>query len=217
MESLKLNDRSEITISIVWLFFLLLVPVLVQAQNEQVGDLNTATINSTVDSNNVSNVDSKTYNGAGSSSQMPVYSTVAPSLMSSGNDSCLMSQVGGLQFVLFGASAGRYVQDSKCNRRKNAKTLNQLGMNVAAVSLLCQDTTVWRSMFVSGTPCPLLVGGKLVVGRAAFLAMKTNPEIYIPDYKKNEGFYDYLLGVGEDSEEITSDSGSISERFRTSN
>lgn len=200
-----------------WWFIALLLPVCAVAQNNQVGDLNTATLNSTVDSNNVSNVESKTYNGAGSSSELPVYSAVSPSLISSGNDSCLMSRVGGLQLVVFGASAGKYIQDDECNRRKNAKTLHELGMNVAAVSLLCQDSTVWRSMFVSGTPCPLLAGGRLVVGRAAFMAMKASPELYIPDYDHNEDFYNHLLGVGLDSEEVTSDSGSsISERFRTS-
>lgn len=202
---------------VAFISFMLLIPAYAIAQNAQNGDLNSATLNSTVDSNNVNNVENRTYNGAGSSSQMPVYSSVSPSLISSGNDSCLMSQVGGFQLVILGASAGRYIQDNECNRRKNAKTLHELGMNVAAVSLLCQDETVWRSMFVSGTPCPLLVGGKLVVGKAAFMAMKTSPEVYIPDYKVSEDFYNNVLGVGTDSEEDTSDSRSISERFRTSN
>jgi hypothetical protein len=39
-------------------------------------------------------------------------------------------------------------------------------------------------MFISGTPCPILSNGKLVVGKRAFLVMKTQPQIYIPDYGK---------------------------------
>lgn len=199
---------------------LLLVSGVALAQNEnaqQTGDLNSNTQNSMVNSNNETTNNSKTYNGAGSSSEMPVYSAVAPSLMSSGNDTCLKSQSGGMQFVLFGASAGRYVQDPKCNRRKDSKTLKELGMSVAAVSLMCQEKAIWRAMFVSGTPCPLLVNGKLVVGKAAVLAMRRNPEVFIPNYEDNQFYYDFVLNIGgnDDIEEETA-GGSISERYRTS-
>ena len=37
-------------------------------------------------------------------------------------------------------------------------------------------------MFISGTPCPILVNSRLVVGEAAYLAIKQNPELYIPNY-----------------------------------
>jgi len=185
--------------------------------NSQSGDLNTNTQGSVVDSYNETTNNSKTYNGAGSSSQMPVYSAVSPSLMSSGNDTCLKSQSGGLQMILFGASAGRYIQDEECNRRKDAKTLKELGMSIAAVSLMCQENAIWLAMFVSGTPCPVLVNGKLVVGRAAVLAMRQNPELFIPDYKKNENFYNVVLSIGgDDSGEEESSVDSISDRYRTS-
>lgn len=199
---------------------LLLLCGVAAAQNEnaqQNGDLNSNTQNSMVNSNNETTNNSKTYNGAGSSSEMPVYSAVAPSLMSSGNDTCLRSQSTGLQFVLFGASAGRYVQDDQCNRRKDSKTLKELGMSIAAVSLMCQENQVWTAMFMSGTPCPILINGKLVVGRAAMLAMRRSPEILIPNYKKNQFFYDFVLNIGGDDEvEEESVGGSISERYRTS-
>ena len=90
--------------------------VMAQETNTQTGDLNTNTQNSTVSSNNTTN--SKTYNGAGSSG-MPVTSTISPSLMSSGNDSCLRSTVGGVQLAIIGVSAGKYYQDLECNRRKD--------------------------------------------------------------------------------------------------
>lgn len=187
------------------------------AQNGQNGDLNTNTQESTVNSNNSTTNNSKTYNGAGSSSEMPVYSAIAPSLMSSGNDTCLKSKTGGIQLVLFGASSGYYTQDEKCNRRKDAKTLKELGMSIAAVSLMCQEHAIWEAMFSSGTPCPILVNGKLVVGRAAILAMRRSPEAFIPNYKARKDYYDLVLNIGESDEIEEIDTGtSISERFRTS-
>lgn len=187
------------------------------AENNQEGDLNTNTQDSTVNSNNETTNNSKTYNGAGSSSEMPVYSAIAPSLMSSGNDTCLKSKSGGIQLVLFGATSGYYSQDEKCNRRKDAKTLKELGMSIAAVSLMCQEKEIWTAMFTSGTPCPILVNGKLVVGRAAIMAMRQMPTVFIPDYAKRKPYYDAMLNIGETDEIEEVDSGaSISERFRTS-
>lgn len=187
------------------------------AQNEQNGDLNTNTQDSTVNSNNSTTNTSKTYNGAGSSSQMPVYSAISPSLMSSGNDTCLKSKSGGAQFVMIGISAGKYIQDEKCNRRKDAKTLKELGMSIAAVSLMCQEKEIWTAMFTSGTPCPILVNGKLVVGRAAMMAMRQMPTIFIPDYVEKKPYYDAMLNIGEADEIEEVDSGiSVSQRFRTS-
>lgn len=196
---------------------LLLASSCVFADNGQQGDLNTNTQDSTVNSNNTTTNNSKTYNGAGSSSEMPVYSAIAPSLMSSGNDTCLKSKSGGIQLVLFGATSGYYSQDEKCNRRKDAKTLKELGMSIAAVSLMCQEKEIWTAMFTSGTPCPILVNGKLVVGRAAMMAMRQMPTVFIPDYVKRKPYYDAMLNIGDSDEIEEVDSGaSISERFRTS-
>jgi hypothetical protein len=55
----------------------------------QSGDLNTNQQGATVDSNNETVTNTNQYNGAGSASEIPVASAVAPSLMSGGNDSCL--------------------------------------------------------------------------------------------------------------------------------
>ena len=197
------------------LVFLLLVSNIVFAQesNTQTGDLNTNTQNSTVSSNNTTN--SKTYNGAGASG-MPVTSTISPSLMSSGNDSCLRSTVGGVQLAIIGVSAGKYYQDLECNRRKDAKTLRELGMSVASVSLMCQKLQVWMAMFVAGTPCPVLANSKLIVGKNAYLVMRKNPQFYIPDYDGREDFYNTLLGIGNEVQSDESTTLSISERFRTS-
>lgn len=184
------------------------------ADNRQDGDLNTNTQDSTVNSNNTTN--SKTYNGAGASG-MPVTSAISPSLMSSGNDSCLRSQTGGVQLALVGVSLGKYYQDLECNRRKDAKTLRELGMSVASVSLMCQKLEVWESMFSAGTPCPMLVNSKLVVGKSAYFAMRRYPDKYIPNYLLKKEYYDTALRIngGVNEEENTSNL-TISQRFRTS-
>lgn len=171
------------------------------------GDLNTSNSNN----GNVS----KTYNGAGSRS-MPANTAVAPSLMSTGQQSCLKSISGGLQLVSVGISSGKYVQDPECNRRLNAITLSNMGMKVASVSLMCQNAQVWRAMFMSATPCPIIRSGRLLVGKTAILAIKQNPDMWIPDYEEDKAFYDELLaGGGDDSGEQESNSGSLSERFRS--
>lgn len=121
------------------------------------GDLNTSNSNN----NNVN----KTYNGAGSGRQMPANTAVAPSLMSNGQQSCLKSLSGGVQLVGFGLSSGLYRQDEECNRRLNAITLSNMGMKVASVSLMCQNAQVWRAMFMSATPCPIIRSGRLLVGK----------------------------------------------------
>ena len=41
-----------------------------------------------------------------------------------------------------------------CEKLKNAKTLYDMGMKVAAVSVMCQDPRVFDAMMDAGTPCP---------------------------------------------------------------
>jgi hypothetical protein len=202
------------------LFVLAFMPGIAHAQsNDQTGDLNTSTVNtnSTVSSNNPATTNN--YNGAGAASKVtPPPSAIAPSYMSNGQDTCLAGRSAGVQVNVFGLSAGGYKQDLECNRRRDAKILKDLGMNIAAVALMCQKKTIWISMFDSGTPCPLSINGKLIVGRAAYMTMKRNPKKFIPDYKKRKKHYDTILNIGgEESNEEDTDSGlSISERFRTS-
>lgn len=196
-----------------------------ETNNQQEGSLNTSNNNSTVSSNNVTTDDSvsNTYNGAGASSKIPVGSAIAPSYMSNGPENCLQGSGGSIQTGMLGISRGAHVEDKDCNRRRDSKVLNDLGMKVAAIAMMCQDEQVWRSMFVSGTPCPLLQNGKLIVGKRAFLLMKTQPELYIPDYgpvgkrpTATQEWYNKILRIGETADEQdTEDLGSISDRFRS--
>ena len=70
-------------------------------------------------------------------------------------------------------------------------------------------------MLQSGTPCPILSNGKLVVGKRAILVMKRKPELYIPDYKDNAEWYNGILNIGEVTEDVEEDSMSISDKFRS--
>jgi hypothetical protein len=89
-------------------------------------------------------------------------------------------------------------------------------MTIAAVSLMCTDTEVWISMFNSGTPCPLTINGRLVVGRAAYYTMKKDPLLFIPDYKKRKPFYNLTLQMEKSNDEDIDSSLTISEQYRTS-
>ena len=190
------------------------------AENAQEGSLNTYHgSNSTTNSNNSTKDDSvsNTYNGAGSSSEIPLGSAITPSYMSNGMDTCLKGTGGSLQTVGVGFSSGTYDVDPECNRRRDAKVLADLGMKVSAVARMCQSTDVWKAMFISGTPCPILSNGKLVVGKRAMLVMKRQPETYIPDYnKKTKDWYNNVLNIGGEDTDEEDTTISVSAKFRSS-
>lgn len=199
-------------IAILWLF------ACVAFANQQEGSLNTYNGDgSTTNSNNTTedNSTSNSYSGAGAASQIPVGSAISPSYMSNGIETCLQGVGSSVQTVLLGWSNGKYKSDPDCNRRRDALTLNQLGMKVSAVSRLCESVKVFRAMLNSGTPCPILSGGKLVVGRKALMVLKTKPETYIPDYSDDKDYYDSLLQIGEVVQDEKDDVDIVA-RFRTS-
>ena len=87
--------------------------------------------------------------------ESPPPSAIAPSIGSSySQDLCTTGVAGAVQTQIFGLSAGKSVTDTNCERIKLSKTLYDMGMRVAAVSLMCQDERVWTAMKMAGTPCP---------------------------------------------------------------
>ena len=84
----------------------------------------------------------------------PPPSAISPSLGGSNSDSCTVGVAGAVQTQILGISAGTTTRDLNCERLKNAKTLYDMGMKVAAVSVLCQDLRVFDAMIMAGTPCP---------------------------------------------------------------
>lgn len=121
-----------------------------------------ATTNNVNQNNNVNVNDSKSFSESVSRQvidqnlKSPPPSAIAPSMMSYSQDLCTTGQSGAVQTQILGISAGRTVRDQNCERIKLSKTLYDMGMRVAAVSLLCQDDRVFRAMEMAGTPCPYM-------------------------------------------------------------
>lgn len=100
--------------------------------------------------NSTSNSTSNTTN-----QKTAVNSATAPAMSVYGQDSCVIPLSLGMTVIGFSTTLGSYYHDEECSRRKKAKLLNGLGMKVAAISLMCQDKAVWKSMMDAGTPCPI--------------------------------------------------------------
>ena len=79
----------------------------------------------------------------------------APSYNSMTQDVCAVGISGGVQTFGFGISGGKHAIDKNCERLKLARILNDFGMRVAAVAILCQDERVFESMISAGTVCPI--------------------------------------------------------------
>ena len=92
----------------------------------------------------------------------PPPSAISPNINTSNSDLCTVGVAGAVQTQILGISAGRTVRDMNCEKLKNAKTMYDMGMKVAAVSVMCQDKRVFDAMLNAGTPCPKngLVGDK---------------------------------------------------------
>jgi hypothetical protein len=90
-----------------------------------------------------------------SNQETAVNSATAPAMSVYGQDSCVIPLSIGMTVIGFSTSMGTYYHDMECERRKKSKLLNALGMKVAAISLMCQDKSVWKSMMDAGTPCPI--------------------------------------------------------------
>jgi len=102
----------------------------------------------------------------------------APSYNSMTQDVCAVGASAGVQTFGLGISGGKHFIDKNCERLKLARILNDFGMRVAAVALLCQDERVFESMIQAGTPCP--ISGK--IGKNA-LALWNKYDHERPDYK----------------------------------
>ena len=90
----------------------------------------------------------------------------------SNSDLCTVGIAGAVQTQILGISAGSTVRDMNCEKLKNAKTLFDMGMKVAAVSVMCQDQRVFDAMMMAGTPCPF----NGMIGAEAKAAWITNGE-----------------------------------------
>ena len=113
----------------------------------------TSTATTTYQSGSSSN--STTTNNSTSNVKSAPPSAGAPSYNSMTQDVCAVGVSMGVQTFGIGISGGKHVIDENCERLKLARILNDFGMKVAAVAILCQDERVFESMIQAGTPCPI--------------------------------------------------------------
>ena len=66
----------------------------------------------------------------------PPPSAITPSVNGSSSDLCTVGVAGAVQTQILGISSGETVRDENCERLKIPKTLYDMGMKVAAVSVL---------------------------------------------------------------------------------
>jgi hypothetical protein len=121
----------------------------------------------------------------------PPPSAISPSINSSNTDLCTVGVSGAVQTQILGISGGNTVRDMNCERLKLSKTLYDMGMKVAAVSVMCGDPRVFSAMEMAGTPCPY--EGK--IGLEAKELWDANPELKPTEIEQEERRNDTLKGV----------------------
>ncbi len=149
--------------------------------------------------NDTSNTTTNTSNA----SKQNVPTASAPSMSAYSQDICATGKSGGLQLPGIGITGGSTSRDMNCERMKLSKLLNDYGMKVAAVAILCQDERVFEAMEQAGTPCPF--EGK--IGGAAVKQWKKY-DIERPDYDKYVEKMDTRLKIDE---RIAKDEGTLEE------
>jgi len=113
-------------------------------------------------------------------STVPPPSANAPSYSSMSQDVCSMGVSGSVTTGFVGVSGGKHIIDENCERIKLAKVLQDFGMKVASVAVLCQDYRVFEAMQSAGTPCPF--DGK--IGKEAATLWDKYPQLR-PDYENH--------------------------------
>ena len=128
-------------------------------------------------STNTTTTNNDTTSTTNNKSTVPPPSANSPSYSSMSQDVCSMGVSGSVTTGLVGISGGKHFVDENCERIKLAKVLQDFGMKVASVAILCQDRRVFEAMNSAGTPCPFQ--GK--IGKDAASMWEKYPELR-PDY-----------------------------------
>lgn len=207
MEKIMKYTKFDKTISwIVWVAFIALIVISVMndananTQNNESGSNTLISGGMTTTTNNdysgAASVDNSTTSNSTSNVKSAPPTASSPGL-TSGIDTCSLSVSAGVQTFNFGISGGSTYTDENCQRIKNSRHLNDLGMKVAAIALMCQDEEVWVSMWESGTYCPINLNGVSLIGEQALAVYLKYPELMksdvyatrqkiIQEYKDNE-------------------------------
>ena len=135
-----------------------------------------------------SSSNSTTSNTTNSNIKSSPPSASAPSYNSMTQDVCAVGVSAGIQTFGIGVSGGKHVIDKNCERLKLARILDQFGMKVAAVAILCQDERVFESMIQAGTPCPIdgRIGKEAEKLWAKYDHERPDYDIYVKRMKERE-------------------------------
>ena len=146
----------------------------------------TSTATTTYQSGSSSN--STTSNTTNSNIKSSPPSASAPSVNTMPQDVCAVGISAGVQTFGIGLSGGKHVIDKNCERLKLARILDQFGMKVAAVAILCQDERVFESMIQAGTPCPIdgRIGKEAEKLWAKYDHERPDYDIYVKRMKERE-------------------------------
>jgi len=159
-----MNNKTKMIRLIVILFFLVGGSTTTQAADTVYSDSN-VTSSGTMDT----------------TVRSPPPTAISPQISTGTGDLCTIGVSGAVQTQILGISVGKVFTEENCLRLKNAKTMYDMGMKVAAVSVMCQDASVKLAMKNAGTPCP--IDG--LIGDAATLAWeeqeRIEPETYSDD------------------------------------
>ena len=146
----------------------------------------TSTATTTYQSGSSSN--STTSNTTNSNIKSSPPSASAPSVNTMTQDVCAVGISAGVQTFGIGLSGGKHVIDKNCERLKLARILDQFGMKVAAVAILCQDERVFESMIQAGPPCPIdgRIGKEAEKLWAKYDHERPDYDIYVKRMKERE-------------------------------
>jgi len=160
------------------LFWVFLIATAIYFTPQEVGAEPIVTESTTTSTVNTSGQMTTTIN-------QPPPSAISPQFSSGSNsDLCTVGVAGAVQTQILGISAGTTFTEENCVRLKKSKILFDMGMKVAAVSVMCQDKGVFDAMMMAGTPCPY--DGK--IGKEAKIAWDSHEE---KPYNKVEEKHDF--------------------------
>ncbi len=102
-----------------------------------------------------------------------VNTAVSPSAPSYNQDVCSYANGAAIQSKVLGISLGDAKISPTCELLKLSRQLQNLGLKVGAVSVLCQDYRIFWALYESGTPCPANQG---LIGDDAYSFYKNRPD-----------------------------------------
>jgi len=131
---------------------------------------------------------STTSNSSSSNIKSAPPTASAPSYNSMTQDVCSTGASLGVQTFGLGISGGKHFIDKNCERLKLSRILNDFGMRVAAVAILCQDERVFEAMIQAGTVCPIdgKIGAEAMKLWAKYDNERPDYNIYVKRMKDRE-------------------------------